>query len=231
MLKQKISFAIAGALLCASNVFPASAQDEPRWNLESALQQLDRQAEGLETAYGAVTLEWKDAAGAVTRSGKGMGYVNREGEMRLETTEPDKRTILLTGDTVYVYEPARAIVEEFRLSQHPERLEPFALLGFSATGERLQREYLVTLLGEEVQGSQRLLGLELTPKEDQARTAVARMNIWVDQASWLPVRQAIAHTASGETLNINYSQMGRNVALDDDLFEANWPKGVENIRR
>ena len=91
-----------------------------------------------------MTLEWKDAAGAVTRSGKGMGYVNREGEMRLETTEPDKRTILLTGDTVYVYEPARAIVEEFRLSQHPERLEPFALLGFSATGERLQREYLVT---------------------------------------------------------------------------------------
>ena len=57
------------------------------------------------------------------------------------------------------------------------------------------------------------------------------MNIWVDQASWLPVRQAIAHTASGETLNISYSQMGRNVALDDKLFEANWPKGVESIRR
>ena len=191
MLKQKIGFAITGALLCASNLFPASAKDEPRWNLESALQQLDRQAEGLETAYGAVTLKWKDAAGAVTRGSKGMGYVNREGEMRLETTEPDKRTILLTGDTVYVYEPARAIVAEFRLSQHEERLEPFALLGFGATGERLQREYLVTLLA----------------------------------------RQAIAHTASGETLSINYSQMGRNVALDDDLFEANWPKGVESIRR
>jgi outer membrane lipoprotein-sorting protein len=231
MLKQKLGCGIAGALLIASNVFPADAQDEPKWNLESALEQLGRQAEGLETAYGAVTLEWKNAAGALTRGGKGMAYVNREGELRLDTTEPDKRTILLTGDTAYVYEPARAIVEEFRLSQHPERLEPFALLGFSATGERLQREYLVTLLGEEVQGSQRLLGLELTPKEDEARTAVARMNIWVDQASWLPVRQTIAHTASGETLSINYTQMGRNVELKNDLFDASWPKGVESIRR
>ena len=89
----------------------------------------------------------------------------------------------------------------------------------------------MTLLGEEVQGSQRLLGLELTPKEDEARTAVARMNIWVDQASWLPVRQTIAHTSSGETLSINYSQMGRNVELNDDLFEARWPKDTESIRR
>jgi outer membrane lipoprotein-sorting protein len=176
-------------------------------------------------------MEWKDSAGAVTRSGSGMFYLNREGGLRFDLTEPDERSLLLSDGTVFVYEPQRALVEEFRLSQHPDRLEPFALLGFSSTGERLQREYLVTLLGEEVAGAHRLLGLELTPMEDEARATVARMAVWIDQASWMPIRQEISHPASGETLSVNYSAMARNVALNRDLFAARWPREVQRVRR
>jgi outer membrane lipoprotein-sorting protein len=237
MFKQDVGVGVAVGVLFASGVLSvhtAAAQDAPqapRWNLESALQQLSGQAEGFATAFGNVSLEWKNSSGAVSRSGKGTFYMNRDGQLRFDATEPEKRSVLVTDETVFVYEPARAIVEEFRISQHPERLEPFALLGFSSTGENLQRDYLVTLTGEEMQGTQRLLGFELTPMRDEARSSVARMNVWIDQASWMPVRQQISHTASGETLNITYSQQGRNFPLSKDLFEARWPKEVQRVRR
>ena len=117
------------------------------------------------------------------------------------------------------------------LSRHPDRLEPFAALGFSSTGDDLERDYLITVLGEELTGSRRLLGLELTPKDDAERSVAARLSLWIDQASWLPVRQEIVHPQSGETLTVTYDQMARNLPLDRDLFRARWPRDVEQIRR
>ena len=122
-------------------------------------------------------------------------------------------------------------MESDPLSKHKERMEPFARLGFTTTGKELKDDYLVTLLGEDRIGERRVVGVELTPKSEKVRQTVGNIRLWIDQASWMPVRQEIAHVSSGETLTIDYTGMARNLNLNPDLFKDKWPKGTQKIRR
>jgi len=178
-----------------------------------------------------IDASWNDSDGKQTRHSKGTAYFTDNGEIRFETDGKDGSTILLDHKYLYIYEPDRALVEEYKLSKHPDRLEPYARLGFSTTGEDLEDDFLVTLLGDKAIGDRRALGLELTPKRDETRQTVGKVELWIDQASWLPVRQVISHTSSGETLTVNYANTSRNLPLNRDLFDDDWPKGTQEIRR
>ncbi len=54
---------------------------------------------------------------------------------------------------------------------------------------------------------------------------------WIDQASWLPVRQVITHTPTGQSVTATYSGTARNLKLNPDLFRDKWPKGTKKVRR
>jgi outer membrane lipoprotein-sorting protein len=110
-------------------------------------------------------------------------------------------------------------------------MEPYARLGFTTTGKELKDDYLLTLLGEDRIGDRRVVGLELTPKSEKVRETVGNIRLWIDQASWMPVRQQIAHVSTGETLTIDYMGMARNLNLNPKLFDDDWPKGTHKIRR
>ena len=157
--------------------------------------------------------------------------VNNKGELRFSEFESGDHVILVRKNEVQDYDPTRALVERYSLSKHKDRLEPYARLGFSSTGKDLRDDFLVTLLGEDQFDDRRVVGLELTPKKDRAREVVANLRLRIDQASWMPVRQEIVHTASGETLSITYRGMARNLKLNPALFKADWPKGTQKLRR
>jgi outer membrane lipoprotein-sorting protein len=224
-----LSLSIVAA--CAWLAMPAQGQEPGAWSLKGALEQLSEQADGFATGFARASAEWKDGSGAVTRKESGQFYVNEDGSLRFDVAGQDPRVILVVDRSVFIYEPGRKLVEEFPLSRHPDRVEPYAALGFSNTGEDLERDYLITLLGENQSGNQRLLGFELTPKKDAARSSVARVALWIDQASWLPVTQEIVMAQGGQTLKVTYDRMVRNRPLDENLFKARWPKGVEEVKR
>jgi outer membrane lipoprotein-sorting protein len=75
-----------------------------------------------------------------------------------------------------------------------------------------------------------LLGLEMTPKRERDRELVSKIELWVDQASWMPERQVVVAAAGGATLTTRYSNMSRNLALNSDLFRDKWPKGTKKER-
>ena len=228
MLKRLI---LVAAFLCAPYV-AAAATNELGWTLDSALAQIDRQAQDFNTALADVEAQWQ-AAGADQphRTATGRLYVNKEGVLRFSIETPEQRTMLVTKSEVQDYDPVRALVDRYSLSKHKTRLEPYARLGFTTTGKDLRDDYLVTLLGEDFVNGRRIVGLELTPKEDRAREVVTRLQLWIDQASWMPVKQVIVHVASGETLTVTYFGMARNLKLNPDLFKGNWPKGTQQLKR
>ena len=225
--KSSLSFLLATVVFAASSV---RAQDIT-WTIDGALEQISYQAKNFKTAMGKVDARWTDVDGKETRKSVGITYINAEGEIRFQLEGDDGSTVLLNSRYLYVYEPARALVEEYQLSKHPERLAPFVRLGFSTTGEDLQRDYLVTLLGDDAIGDRRVVALELTPKDDAVRQTVGKVQLWIDQASWLPVRQVINHTSNGETLTVNYANTSRNLKLSTNLFDDNWPKGTQKIKK
>lgn len=57
------------------------------------------------------------------------------------------------------------------------------------------------------------------------------MQLWIDQASWMPAQQIISDTQSGDTLTVTYTHMARNLKLKPELFKASWPRGTQKIKR
>ena len=228
---MKIQHAAMGMLLVLSVAMIASAQqNELAWTMERAVKQLDRQGSDFDTVLAEVVVDWSGPEADALKVESGRIYINGRGQFRLNGESPAKRTILLDGKTLYHYDPQANVAKQYSLSKHKERLEVFIPLGFSTTGKDLDRDFLVTFVGEETIGDRRTLGLELTPKKDNIRAIVSKIQIWVDESSWLPARQIITQTATGNTLTVNYHGMARNLDLNRQLFDDNWPKGTEKER-
>ena len=214
----------------AASVAANAQQNELGWTMDSAVKQLDRQGSDFATLLADIEMQWSGSEQGETETERGRLYMNKKGDLRINVDTPNKQTILRVGRTVSYYDPVKATVQEFSLSKHKDRLEVFVPLGFSTTGKNLTRDYLVTFIGEKDIGSRRTLGLELTPKRDNVRAVVSRIELWVDEASWLPVRQVISQSSGGRTLTIVYVGPARNLALNSDLFRAKWPKGTKKVR-
>ena len=219
---------IAGALLLAASGF--AQQNELNWSMERAIKQLDHQGEDFESMLAEADVEWKAQDGS-SRSMQGRIFMNKDGEFRLTEKSPKTGTVMLHRKTFYDYDPATSVVKEYSLSKHKNRLEPYVRLGFSSTGKDLQKDFLVSFIGEKEISGRRALGLELTPKKDSLRAVISKIELWVDEASWLPARQVISQAAGGETMTITYTGMAKNLSLNPDLFKVDWPKGTDRQRQ
>lgn len=228
---MNIRLKIAGLLAALAIAAGASAQqNELNWTMERAVKQLDRQGSDLESVLADVEIEWTGKDESLADIKTGRIYINERGEFRVNVDGPSNMTILLERGTVHHYKPDAARVEQYSLSKHKDRLEPFVLLGFTTTGKELDDDFLVTFVGEDSIGDRRVLGLELTPKKDKVREVVSKIQIWVDESSWLPARQIISQASGGEVLAITYRGTARNLDLNRELFDAKWPKGTEKKR-
>lgn len=222
---------ITGVLLAMAAMSLAHAQEnELGWTMDSAIKQLDRQGKDLETVLAQVVLEWSDEAQGMDKPKSGRIYFNSKGDFRIAGEAPNK-TMLVEGRTLHMYDPALSQVTEVNLSRDKSRLAPYMRLGFSITGRDLKDDYLITFAGESDIGDRRTLTLELTPKRDETRAIVAKIEIAFDQASWLPARQIISHTSGTQTLTVNYTGTARNLNLNPDLFRDKWPKGTDKVRK
>ena len=217
-------------LTLAATTVASAQQNELGWTMERAIKQLDRQGSDFESVLAEVEVNSSEAETDPLQIESGRIYLNARGEFRLNANTPVKGTILLDRSTVYHYDPQAQIVKEYSLSKHKDRLEAFIPLGFSTTGKDLDEDFLVTFIGEDTIGDRRTLGLELTPKSDKMRAVVSRIQIWVDESSWLPARQVISRAGGGQELTITYSGTARNLALNPDLFDDDWPRGTKKER-
>ena len=201
-------------------------ENELNWTMERAVRQLDRQGSDLESVLAEIDVNWTGSAQG-DRLHNGRIYFNNRGEFRVTNDSPNNGVVMLEGNTLHFYDADAATVNEYSLSRHKNRLETYLPLGISTTGKDLERDFLVSFIGEETIGDRRTLGLELTPESDSVRAVVSRIQIWFDEASWLPARQIITQGSGGSTLTINYTGTARNLDLNPDLFNDDWPRGTE----
>lgn len=225
-------------LLCLCLAAAMGAQQAPvgtqlpahaEWTLKSVLQELDREAK----TFGSLTanIERTKVTVVVNVKSTETGFISVRGEkMLLELKSPDPRTVLRTGDALYVYNPGLKRVEEYNLGKHRELVDEFLLLGFGTSGKELKKGFLVTLLGEPLIDSQKTVLLELTPKSAQVRNQISKIHLWLDQSSWLPVQQKFFETGTNDYFVIRYSNMVRNAEIPNSRFRARWPKGTQKIK-
>jgi len=218
-------------LAAAGLAVPYSGQAaQAKLTVEEVLKQLDRAA-GMFESLSADVERTKVTVVVDDRSTEsGQMQVRRDDKMRIELTAPDPRTILRDGDHLYIYTPKTRQVEEYDLSKHRDLVDQFLLLGFGTSAESLKRGYLITVEGEETTGNQKVARLELTPKSGDVRKQISKIELWLDEATWLPTQQKFYETGTEDYFIIRYMNVARNVSLPDSRFKLHWPAGVTRVK-
>ena len=207
----------------------ARGQNRNPWTLESVLAQLDAGAKNFHSL--AADIERTKVTIVVNDRSTETGNIYVRGDkMLLELKAPNPRTILRTGDSLFIYNPGLKRVEEYNLGKNRTLVDQFLLLGFGTEGKELQKGYLVALLKEEKLDDRKTVELELTPKSSAVRNQIAKIQIWLDESSWLPVQQQFYEAGSGDYSIVRYSKIVRNPGLPDSQFKPRWPKGTQKIK-
>lgn len=215
--------------MAASIRIPA-AQTSGTRTLESVLALMDNSARDFHTLTADIEHLKYTAVVKDTSTESGHIFVRRDDKMRIEIVKPDPRTILRNGDSLFVYTPKINRVEEFNLGKNRSMIDQYVRLGFGTRSEDMKKSYLITFLGEEELDHKKTAMLELTPKSDSVRAQITKIQMWIDEATWLPVEQKFFETGSGDYVLFHYTTMMKNLKIADDKFKQDWPKGATRVK-
>ncbi len=224
-----LSSALLPVALIWSSIFPSHVAAKPL-TLDDVLKQMDREQAHFESLTASIQRTKVTVVVNDRSTESGQIEVRRDGKMRIDLTAPDQKTILRDGDHIYIYTPKIRRVEEYDLSKHRDLVDQLLLLGFGTSAESLKRSYLITLQEEESLNGQKVVRLELTPRSDDVRKQISKIDLWLNEADWLPAQQQFYETGSGDYSIIQYLNVARNVRIPDARFRAAWPKGVTRVK-
>jgi outer membrane lipoprotein-sorting protein len=218
-------------LICVTPAVFAGArrQGHSTWTWDAVREQLDREAKDFRSLSASMD-HTKVTVVVDDRSTERGDIFVRGDKMLLQFTSPDHRSILRVGDNLYIYNPGLKRVEEYNLGKNRALVDQFLQLGFGSRGSELDKDYEVKLLPEERIDNQPVVVLELTPKSPKVRHEISRIEIWLSEASWLPVQQKFYEAGSGDYSIVKYSNIVRNPSIPDSRFRPNWPKGTQKVK-
>jgi outer membrane lipoprotein-sorting protein len=94
------------SLCCSlSGLRTLSAQTTANWTIEGILGMMDKSAQDFRTLTADIEHIKYTAVVKDTSTETGHIFVRRDEKMRIEIAKPDLRTILRTGDSLFVYNP------------------------------------------------------------------------------------------------------------------------------
>jgi outer membrane lipoprotein-sorting protein len=162
-----------------------------------------------------------------TSTETGQIFVRKDEKLRIDFQKPDPRTILRNGDNLYIYTPKIGTVEEFNIGKNRAMADQYLALGFGTKSESLRKNYQVSLSGEEDLDGRKMAVIELVPNADDVRKQITKIEMWVDEASWLPVQQKFFEAGSGDYFMSRYKSVMKNLKIADSKFKPDWPKGTK----
>ncbi len=218
----------AFVLLAALGVAFAE-QSHASWTLGTVLRNMDSEARDFHSLT--ANIERTKVTVVVNDKSTETGRLAIRGDnMRIDLVEPDTRTILRSGNNLYIYNPKLSRVEEYDLGKNRALVDQFLLLGFGTSGHELEKNYQIALVDEEALDTRKVVLLELTPKSDKVRDQISKIQIWLDESDWLPVQQKFFETGTKDYFIIHYTNVVRNPKIRDTHFKPHWPKGTTKVR-
>lgn len=207
------------------------AQSPAKWTLESVLDRMDAGARDFRTLTANVEhIKYTDVVKDTSTEAGQMWLQKKDEKMRIEFARPDQRTILRSGNSLAIYNPKINRVEEYDLGKDRALVDQYVRLGFGTRSEDLRKSFTVTFGGEHELDGKKTLLLELTPKTDQVRAQISKIEMWVDESAWLPLQQKFFEAGSGDYFIFHYSDIKKNLKVEDSRFKPDWPKNATKIK-
>lgn len=208
----------------------ADAQNGTRPALESVLGMMDRAANDFRSLSADIErLKYTEVV-KDTSTESGQIFVRRDQKLRIDFTRPDARTILRTGDSLFIYNPKINRVEEYNLGKNRALVDQYMLLGFGTKSQNMQKSYDLKLNGDEEIDHHKTYVLEMTPKSEEMRSQITKIQMWIDSSSWLPIQQKFFESGSGDYLLVKYTKMMKNLKIGDSRFKPDWPKDATRVK-
>ena len=226
MIKRHFIPLILALIATAIALGASAAQTTAKWTTAGVLDMMDKSAKDFRSLTADIENVKYTAVVQDKSTETGQIWVRHDQKMRIEFTKPETRTILRTGDSLFLYNPKLNRVEEYDLGKNRAMADQYIRLGFGTKSEDLKKSYLVTVTGEEQFDNRKTVVVELTPKSDQIRSQITRIQMWIDEASWLPIQQKIYETGSGDYISFHYTNMMKNLKINESKFKQDWPKNA-----
>jgi outer membrane lipoprotein-sorting protein len=199
--------------------------------LPDVLQRMDQSAQNFRSLSGkmhrvqftAVLNESSTMDGALR-----LKRVNKTTMGVVEFQPPDPRTVFVDGKNIQIYYPKANTVEYYDASKYVANIDQFLLMGFGTTSAELMKSYDAKLGGAESVGGKMCTRIELTPKTQQMKQLITKIELWIPEGDSNPVREKVTEPSKNYEL-VDYSDMQLNPALPESAFQLKLPAGVKKI--
>ncbi len=177
-------------------------------------------------------VQWVSHQGVVNEDNTDRGTIALRrpapGEMTMliELTDPNRKSVLLSGKKLELYFPKIQTVQEYDVGRNRQTFEQFLLLGFGSSGKELAERYKIQLLGQEVLEGQPTAHLELTPVSPEILKHLKKAELWITSRGAYPVRQKLYFPAGDYSL-VSYTEVKINPPLAGSALSLKLPRGVK----
>jgi outer membrane lipoprotein-sorting protein len=142
--------------------------------------------------------------------------------------QPEQRTVYVKEHNIQIYYPKANTVEIYDSSKYTANIDQFLLLGFGTSAAELQKSYDLKMSGTETIGGIATTRIEMTPKSDELKKLITKIELWIPEGQDNPVQEKVTEPSKNYEL-ITYSDIKVNPGLPDSAFELKLPEKVKKI--
>jgi outer membrane lipoprotein-sorting protein len=189
--------------------------------LDDVLKKMDAVAATFHTAQAQIESQnYEKVINEVDETEYGNIYYRRAGkdlEMMLDISKPDKKSVLLSGGKIRMYQPKLDQVTEWDLGKNKSDFESYLVLGFGGSGQDLQKAFDVTFLGPETINGVATAKLQLVPKSERVRNTFKQILLWIDLDKGISVQQQFFQP-QGDYRLAKYTDVQLGKKIGDEVF-------------
>jgi outer membrane lipoprotein-sorting protein len=189
--------------------------------LDDVLKKMDAVSATFRTAQAQIESQnYEKVINEVDETEYGNIYYRRAGkdlEMMLDISKPDKKSVLLSGGKIRMYQPKLDQVTEWDLGKNKSDFESYLVLGFGGSGQDLQKAFDVTFLGPETINGVATAKLQLVPKSERVRNTFKQILLWIDLDKGISVQQQFFQP-QGDYRLAKYTDVQLGKKIGDEVF-------------
>jgi outer membrane lipoprotein-sorting protein len=146
----------------------------------------------------------------------------------IDFQQPEKRTVFIDGKSVYVYYPKANTEEIYDARKYTSNMDQILLLGFGTSSAELKKSYDFKEGGAEKVNGLQTTRIELTPKSDELKKLITKIELWIPEGQSNPIRAKFSEPSKNYEM-VDYSDIKVNPALPDSAFKLELPPNVKKI--
>jgi len=222
-----LTFALLSFALPALSAPRASAPGDPRTapanqRLHVLVERVKAEQQKLKTLEARFVQVQESSLLTAPEKATGHFSYSAPDKVRWEYETPKPISVVIRGEEMTTWYRDLQRADLIKIGRYSNQV--FKYLGASGNMQTLLEYFDVKLGTSSKQGEP--YRMELTPRFQRIAKRLKSMTLWIDDATFLPVRLRYVE-ADGDTTEYRFEDLKRNGRIPEDRYVLNLPKGVE----